>query len=1071
MGPTRAIVGRDHELNDARGSLSDPAGSVLCLQGPAGIGKTALAKVVAEWAAENGHRTFWTRCWNGPGTPALWPWNQLLDQLGDESHPLTSRHDGTDRFAQFDAVAAHLRDQAADPLTLVIDDVHWADPASLQLIRFLARDTRSPGLNLVLTYRELEASVGPDAKALADIEREATVIRLAGLDRADVARLLHADASPAVVDLVVDRSAGNPFFVLEMGRQLDRYRERSDEVAPDLPISTGMRSVIEDHIAIVDRPTGRALELAAVQGRVIDIEVLAVALEIDHNAAVSLMTQAARAGLVAHESNAQWHFDHALFGEALVTAMTPHDLANAHLRTADGIEKVHGERDQMNDALANHLLAAGSLVPPGRLLDAARRAAQQAGDRLAWEDQSHHLATAVHALRSMSDGSVVELVDALVARLEVEKRLRNLDLAHDLGMEAAALARAVADPLALARVALAFPPDSEGIEIDDIADPAQLPLREEALDLLDGSNPLLEAQLQAALSLSLYWATPTGDRAESHERSSSRRLALTTAALETARREGDAATLAAVLNAHIHANWGPAQRDERPVRAEELVDVALELGDHDLALRGRVWRIADLLELGELRGAEREIDAFEREATAARSRLHLWTVARWRANLALMTGDLDGCERLAEHALALGCELMPADVAFHFYSTTLGPLQFLRCTLSDSLGYLEETAAASPNVPAWRVGLATAAAEAGDLEKSERELRAVVADGFALLPRDLNFVGSMMMLALTVHHVGDEALGRAVYDQLEAYRGRLAIHGTGYASYGAIDIGLGQAAEAAGQISLARDHYSSAVAQLDATGSPYAAIAAVLHAETLGPEAPDTARERLDYAVARFSACGLDIRADRARALRDELDRVDVVELIELGRDGWKLGHGDVTCVLPALKGFRALRELVTRPGLEIHALALTGAIEGHGGAERPRVRPQAVLDEQAIAGFRRRMAEINDLLDRADSRGDIEESAALAAELAAVTAEVEGSQGFAGRGRAMRSDADRARVNVTKHVRRAIERIAAADPKLGEHLGATVETGMSCVYRPQDLVVRWVTEPDGTSDGTPHLR
>ncbi|MDW3219443.1 MAG: AAA family ATPase [Acidimicrobiales bacterium] len=588
MARTRRFVGRDDELEVAARALETGVSGTVCLAGPAGIGKTTLAEELMARATEAGRTVAWSRCWDDSSTPALWPWLQVLDALDPtRGHPLRTTPTGDDRFALFDGIAEWLRDRGrSGPITLVVDDVHWADIASVELLHFLSRDVNNHDLHLLATYRE-EGRPPAVENRLADIEREATVLRLRGFALAELRALVdeRGTRSDATVEMLHTRSEGNPFFALELARLVDQAGDADPE---NLPVTHGVRSVIERHLAGVSRPTRDALALAAFQGRLFDLRVIAVARQLDPLEITEMLREAERAGLTRSTGDGSWQFEHALIAETLLADLGPHERSQGHLATADGLEKVHNsDIDEHVEAIANHLLHAGSLVPPGRLLDASRAAARHAGGRLAWEDQSHHLASAVHALRSMSEPDETLLVRTLTERMGVEKRMRNLERAHDLGIEAAAIARRTNDVPGLAEVAIAFPPDSEGIEIDDIFDPDQRPLREEALAALGPDDVALRCRLEASLALSLYWETPTGSRAESHARSARRRDDLTAAALATARGLDDPAILAHALNARIHATWGPENRARRPALAEELIAVALELGDHDLALRGR----------------------------------------------------------------------------------------------------------------------------------------------------------------------------------------------------------------------------------------------------------------------------------------------------------------------------------------------------------------------------------------------------------------------------------------------------------------------------------------------------
>ncbi|MDW3219444.1 MAG: hypothetical protein R8F63_12610 [Acidimicrobiales bacterium] len=430
-----------------------------------------------------------------------------------------------------------------------------------------------------------------------------------------------------------------------------------------------------------------------------------------------------------------------------------------------------------------------------------------------------------------------------------------------------------------------------------------------------------------------------------------------------------------------------------------------------------------------------------------------------------MEGALDDAEALAAHALELGAAVMDPEVAFHFYTTTLGPLQYLRSELADSIDYVRSAAESMPNVPAWRVGLATAAAESGDLTLARRELAAVGADDFALLPRDLNFLGSMMLMALAAHHTDDHETAAKVHAILEPLAGRFAIHGTGYASYGTVDLALGQTAHTLGRPGAAETHFRAAIEQLDPTGSPYAGIARVHLAGVPGLD--DSACSRLlGEAATIFDAAGLTVRAEEARAARERHENRLVVALHETD-GGWALRRGDGPSQdLGTLKGFAALRELLTRPDTERHALDLAAAIEGRPGASVDPGGADPLLDDDARAAYAARLRTISDELDDADRRGDAAASAALTTEKAAIQAELAAATGLGGRSRRATTDADRARVNVTKHLKRAVARIGDVDPELGRHLDECVDTGMYARYRAAGSGIRWNT--NGTTGVTP---
>ena len=1063
------FVGRSSEIAHIRAAISGRdanAPLVLCVSGPAGIGKTALVEHVFAGPENASGDVYWARCWNETATPALWPWRRLLESIAlnhdlDFSVVELVESGDRNRFAQFDTISRVLRERSAEsPITLVLDDVHWADAASLELLRFVARDRGKNALTIVVTYREPEMEVGHHTDRIVEVEREATLVRLGGLPVGDIGTLLGVPAvgTEVVVDELHQRTAGNPYFISELVR-LHRHGDDLDIGAVSAtPVTTGVKGVIESHLRLIDPPTREMLEVAAVQGLVFDPAVVAAAVQLDDLELLEMLEAARRARLI-ERCDADWRFDHALIGETLLGALAPHQVALHHLATADGIEKLDpfGLADNI-EPIANHLAAAGSMTPADRLLESSLAASDHAADRLAWEDQSHHLSTAIGALNSIGNPDPSVLVDLMLRRCDLEKLLGNHEGAVGLAEEAAVVSRTSSDPLLLAQVALAYPPNSEFIEIDEIHDPTQAELRAEALSMLDPQEQVLRAKLQAALALSLYWSTQASNRAESHRNSASTRDLLTRESLETARRLSDDSALAAALSARIHANWGPAAKEERPSLADELALVGERLGEPHTALVGRVWIISDLLERAELATADRAIEAFSHEASRTHDRLHMWTALRWRANRALMTGDFDNVEVLSTQALSLATEIMPADVAFQFFTTAVGPLHYLQGRLAESFEYAQERAEQSPNVPAWRVGLATIASEMGLHGIARRELRVFSADDFEMLPRDLNFIGSMMMAALVAHTLGDVEAAEAIEHHLSPSSGRLAIHGTGYASYGAVDLALAQCAEVAGRPDDAIDLYHSAIELCETTGNPYADVSRLYLGRCV-------ATRNLAYAVIVLSVArdglvrwGLDEMARRAELALEEV-KADAICSLTLADGLWWLGRGQRDPILlTALKGFAPLQQLLTYPQRSRSALELAALMDGHPGEWVTAEPALERIDGRARSSYERRLAELNGLLDSADLAGDEVASARFARERDAITEELVAATGFAGRTVGDPTALDRARVNVTKHLRRAISAIEQADSMIGQHLSDAIRTGAHCTYEPaRDAPFEWV--------------
>jgi non-specific serine/threonine protein kinase len=118
--------------------------------------------------------------------------------------------------------------------------------------------------------------------------------------------------------------------------------------------------------------------------------------------------------------------------------------------------------------------------------------------------------------------------------------------------------------------------------------------------------------------------------------------------------------------------------------------------------------------------------------------------------------------------------------------------------------------------------------------------------------------------------------------------------------------------------------------------------------------------------------------------------------------------------------------------------------VRGRGGAD---VGP--MLDVQAKAEYRARVTELQEEIEEAESFNDPERASKAREELGFLARELAGAVGLGGRDRKSGSDAERARVNVTRAIRTALKRIADHDPVLSRSLGSAIRTGTYCVYEP----------------------
>ena len=246
------LLERDAILYELDGALAESvhsAGRLVLISGEAGIGKTAL---MAEFARS--HRDIVPALWGACDAlftrRPLGPLYDIAAQTGGVLDELL-RRGNADRTALFDAALAEFQRQ---PRIVVVEDIHWADEATLDLLRFLGRRIRRTSVLLVLTYRDDELVADhPLRSVLGDLVASGACLRLALPPLSERAVGLLVGSRPIDVPALHRRTGGNPFFVTEV---LSSDRE--------LPLT--IRDAVFGRIARLSTTAQAVLDVAAVIG-------------------------------------------------------------------------------------------------------------------------------------------------------------------------------------------------------------------------------------------------------------------------------------------------------------------------------------------------------------------------------------------------------------------------------------------------------------------------------------------------------------------------------------------------------------------------------------------------------------------------------------------------------------------------------------------------------------------------------------------------------------------------------------------------------------------------------------
>ncbi|MGN6694911.1 MAG: BTAD domain-containing putative transcriptional regulator, partial [Aquihabitans sp.] len=397
-GPT-PLAGRDAEVRQLRAAFEEARAEArfVVLEGDPGIGKTRLADEVRAFAEAEGCLALWGRSDEGGAAPALWPWLGPLRSLTDGTDPVPAPiaallsgeavilpgQGPAVRFELFEAIADCIeRVGSTRPVVLLLDDLQLADATSLELLGFLAGRLRSGAL-VVATMRRLEVGQhGAVTDALADLARRRGSRRLLvrGL-RPEATTELLGGIEPGVAAAIHDRAEGNPFYAIELARLVNDDGQLPD----DVPGSVG--DVVRRRLAGLPAPTAELLGVAAVQGREVDLGLLAASVGTDLASCLDVVEPAVVQRLLEDDPDrlGGLRFSHALVRDVLLDGLTSLRRARLHLAVADALVERGAGRDEA-EILAEHLWQAAPVGVGSRAAAALEAAAEVAVSRVAYAD-------------------------------------------------------------------------------------------------------------------------------------------------------------------------------------------------------------------------------------------------------------------------------------------------------------------------------------------------------------------------------------------------------------------------------------------------------------------------------------------------------------------------------------------------------------------------------------------------------------------------------------------------------------------------------------------------------------
>ncbi|GMU77634.1 MAG: hypothetical protein AMXMBFR46_04330 [Acidimicrobiia bacterium] len=804
------FFGRAEELDLLMGAAArardESRTEVVLLAGEPGIGKTTLASQVSRTLHADGATVLFGHCAEGLALP-YHPWVEALTHLVEhapeelltahvDAHgailarlvpalcrrvpqatpgDITGMADG-ERFALLEAIRALLNAAAANGLVVVLDDLQWADAASLQVLRHLLEGGTPPPMLVIVTYRDTDLTRDhPLTPFLADLRREPWVHRAAlnGLSDKELLALMEGAAGHemeadglALAQALHRETDGNPFFTGEMLRHLyengaiafddsGRYVLTVDLESAPLPGS--VRDVVIRRVDRLPDDVGRVLTLASVIGREFDLGVLAaVADDDDEDTLLDHLEAAANAALVTEvgELPGRFRFEHALIQHTLYQDLGTTRRQRLHQRIAEALEETVGVQTSGHAELAHHWLAATRPSDAAKAIEYARLAGEEAVTALAPEDAIRWFTQALELQERVSPDDLTVRA-RLLTGLGTAQRHAGKPEFRAILLDAGDIAARLDDADLLVGAALAITSETP----DYVDDPERLALLERAIARVapDGATA---ARLFAAL------ATATDPRDVTTKRDHAER------AVAIARATGDESTLLDVALRTQAAAMGPDNVASYVDTMEEAVAIADRLDDGRARFLARYQLAEARIKTGDVQGADEAFAVAAEIADALRLPYPTWQVLIERSGRAARAGDFRTAEALADQALALATSAGFA-AGFGVYGGQLYDVRTAQGRGGEIVDFFVDAAEAMPMIEALRTAvillLITTGARAQARERYERER----ADGFEY-PMTSQWYNTIDSVADAAVDLADRAGAEVLLARMRPYSGHLA---------------------------------------------------------------------------------------------------------------------------------------------------------------------------------------------------------------------------------------------------------------------------------------------------------
>jgi DNA-binding winged helix-turn-helix (wHTH) protein/tetratricopeptide (TPR) repeat protein len=879
LAPSAApLVGRAQALAELEQCVREAElgrGGLLVITGESGIGKTRCAQELVERCAARGVRVLWGRCLQSPSPPPLWPlaaalrelagepaarMRKLVSSLREHGDVAAPERDAAARFLALEGVARCLRELASEqPLLWVLDDLHWADAATLQWLGLIAPELSGLRACVVATLRDGERETGSSRdRLLLQALRHARTIPLGALSSQQIAELIAAScpgkASAELAEAVRRASGGVPLFVREVVRSLLRQHDAADleRLRPEaVQVPALARDVLRERLRQLPRATIEALFCAAVIGDQLELSLLTAMLEIEPETLLDRLAPALAEGLLVSEVAHVCRFTHALFQSVLYDEIPAGQRAALHRKLGDLLVQRPASAANAGE-IARHYHCSLSASTAGSATRYARSAGEAAVRELAFDAAVLYFGWAVQAQLVADVDSARSRAELLLALGRAQRAAgrtgdatdtaaRVIEIAmqhgtHDLTVAATRLRRA--------SVALAtFPDNLARTALEQVLAQSQ-------------ADDAASAAVRISAMSQLACVPP-------YERDLARSKQLSAQAAAEAEQHGERELLFEALRARLFALSGPDDVDEAVAVAERMLSLE-RAGERTWQIMdARVALVAAHLHVGRVAAADAAL------AQAEASLRGRWGEAafycqRMRAQRCFLDGDFELAHARWKDAFDYGARAGVSYAEAVYEEHTLG-LELEREGAAWVFDRRLRGRSSLRRLPrAQRASLSRIAAEAGELAHVRAELAAL--GDPSDYTRDGAYLNTLASLAVCAVALSDRPRCEQLYALLSPYPAHNTPDMSGY-YLGSVSHFLGLLAGALGRNDEALAFLQRALEHNRAMGYRAGTVRTLLALAEIEQRGGQTTSARARRLAARDEA--------RALGMRSTLERVE----------------------------------------------------------------------------------------------------------------------------------------------------------------------------------------------------